>query len=518
MNATVLEALDHLRNAVTVFDAEERLLYCNAHYNYLFRSLPPRESLIGSTYESLIRLELAGAEIADIHLRDPESFTAQRRQQLLEGDFRPFDIHLVDGRIVELKARRTGSDRRIILWSDVTCARKLLARLEDTVELSVDAFAYWDECDRLAFCNTAFAGLHGLASLDDARGLTFAELMERAARRGKFVIDGPITYWLERRIEAHCAPVGALTISTSAGSSYLVRERKSRGGGAITVLTDVSERQRAESAFAEQTLALERTKRALRESKSEAERKAGHLADLTRRLGAAEYEADTAKTTLLRAMGHELKTPLNAIIGFSDLLRSAPERFKAEQIGEYANLIFSAGGNLLRVIDQIVVLAKIAANQYPLRRARVSVAAAFANALDLNAAQMGQKSLDVKVSYGAGDLFADADEGALAAMIGHLVENAAAYTQSGGTICLSAVQRGGFIRITIADNGPGVAARDLARILEPFEHAGCGAPDRASAGLGLPIVKALAELHGGTFGVSSIPGEGFTAIFEIPSA
>ncbi|MGB8363216.1 MAG: PAS-domain containing protein [Rhizomicrobium sp.] len=515
----VQAALDCLRVAITLFDSDERLTYCNKHYNHLFRSLPPSESLLGARYEYLIRLELAGGEIAEAEALDAENFIARRRQQLIEGDFRPFDIALTDGRIIELKTRRMRAGGWIILWSDATCTRNLLARLEDTIELSVDAFAFWSDCDHLVLCNTAFVELHGVESLDAACGMNFEELMRRAVLHGKFAIDGPVEGWLERRLGAHRTTTGALTLSTASGASYLVRERATRGGGSVTVLTDVSERHRAESALAEQARALQRTRRALQKSKSEAKKQASYLADMTRRLDLAASEADTAKSMLLRTMSHELKTPLNAIIGFADLLQSTPERFKPEQIGEYAGLIHTAGGNLLRLINQILDLTKIAAGRYPLNHAPVAVSSAFAAALNAHGERAQAKSLTVDDSHCTPDLIVDADETALTAMIGHLLENAVACTQAGGMIRLSAEREDGFTRIAVSDNGPGVAAEDMERILEPFEQAGCGhAGHRDGAGLGLPLIKALAELHGGSLTLESTLGEGFTATIELPSA
>lgn len=515
IDATVLEALDCLRVAITVFDGDERLVYCNAHYGYLFRSVPHRPSLLGATYEDLIRMELAGGEI--VAPQNEEEFIVRRRRQLLDGDFRPLDIQLTDGRVLELKARRTREDGWIVLWSDATQVRRLLTRLEDTIELSVDAYSYWNEDDRLILCNTAFAQLHGLASAGLATGLTFQELTKLAISNGKFAIDGSETNWLSRRMDAHDAAAGALTISTSSGQSYLVRERAARSGGVVTVLTDISDRQRAESALAEQTRALLRTQKALQKSKTVSKRRASYLADLTRRLDAVEAEADSAKATFLRTMSHELKTPLNAIIGFADLLRSSPDRFTSAQVGEYAGLIHAAGGNLLRLINQILDLTKIASGRYPLRRTSVPVASAIATALDLNDARIAAKSHLVESVVS--DIAVEADENALATMIAHLVENAASYTQAGGRIRITASREDDFVRITVADNGPGVAPDDLERIVEPFEQVGRGIADHsAGTGLGLPLVRALAELHGGSLSVESTLGQGLAASVDIPSA
>jgi signal transduction histidine kinase len=91
------------------------------------------------------------------------------------------------------------------------------------------------------------------------------------------------------------------------------------------------------------------------------------------------------------------------------------------------------------------------------------------------------------------------------------------FTQGGGRVCLSAVRANGAVRVVVSDNGPGVAPQDLDRIMEPFEQAARGIAEHAQgAGLGLPLAKALAELHGGTLTIASTHGEGFTATLELP--
>ncbi|HEX2758954.1 MAG TPA: PAS-domain containing protein, partial [Rhizomicrobium sp.] len=137
----LLASLDALRTAITIFDAQGRLLYANAHLNYLLRSLPPHEQLIGRSYEDLIRLEIAGGEIAQTALNGGISaFVAQRLAQLSERAFAPLDVFLSDHRVVEIKARRSQSGHTVLLWSDVTAARAQLARLEEAVALSAEAF------------------------------------------------------------------------------------------------------------------------------------------------------------------------------------------------------------------------------------------------------------------------------------------------------------------------------------------------------------------------------------------
>lgn len=519
LSPEVLPALDCLRVAITLFDAEERLTYCSQHFNYIFRALPNRESLIGFTYEDLIRMEIACGEVSPDGALDADTYVAYRRAQLRAGEYTPRDIELADGRIVEVKARQTPEGGWIVLWSDATHARHLLRRLETVVDLSADAFAFWDSGDRLILCSGLFAELHGYSSPDQMIGEHFGDIVVTAVRRDRFKIDGDVEDWIARRIDTHGAPAGALTLQTHSGAAFLVRDRTTRDGGCATVFTDITERHRAERALAEQSTTLERANHALKTSEFEARRQAKYLADLTRRLGAAEAEADTAKTALMRTMSHELKTPLNAILGFSDLLRISADRFSPEQISEYAGLIHLAGGNLLNLINQILDLTKIAANRFPLHRRALPAGASLWAAADACSGRASEKNIAIEIGECESDLMVDADENALNGMIGQLIENAVTFTQSGGQIRLSAARDGNVVQFVVADNGPGVAPEDLLRIQQPFEQAGRGTTDHTQgAGLGLPWTQGLAELHGGKLTIASIFGEGFTATLHLPAA
>jgi PAS domain S-box-containing protein len=505
----VLEALDCLRVAVTIYDSRSRLLYLNQHFNYLFRSLPPAHALVGRGYEELVRIELAGGEIdLAAHPGGEEAFVAARCAQLAAEDYAPRDIHLADGRVIEIKIRRTADGGRIALWTDVTHARHDYGRLQHAIEMSADAFAFWDRNDRLVMCNPGFSLLHGHRPDESLVGMPFEELIASAVRRGLVKFETDADAWIEKRLEAHRAPAGALTVVMTNGSAFLVRERATRDGGHATIYTDVTDRHRAEAAFADQAKALSAKQQAL-------DLQVTYLADLAKRLDVAEHGAAEAKATFLRTMGHELKTPLNAIIGFSDLLKTAAGHFSGEQVVEYAGLIHMAGGNLLTMLNQILDLTKIAAGRYPLKRTSVSARGLLDAAYDLMAEKADEKTIALKVLPCPAELAIDGDENALGAMIGQIAKNAVAFTHNGGTITLSAAMVGARVRLRIEDDGPGVATEDLARIVEPFEQAGA---KRGGSGLGLPLAKALAELHGGSLTLESALGEGLAATIELPAS
>jgi cell cycle sensor histidine kinase DivJ len=508
----LLPMLDALRVAVTAFDAEGRLTYANAHLGYLFASLPARETLIGLPYGDLLRLVIAGGEIAPAALAGgADAFIGECLVQLQPGQFGARDIALTGHRVVELKARHT-DEGAILLWSDVTNARAQFARLEEAVALSADAFAFYDRADRLVMANELYARFVGVG-LEEIRGRTFAEVLTRVAHSGRIVLGQDPASWLRQRLEKHTAPAAHVTVTTDAGQSYLVRDRATPDGGRAIVFTDITDKVRAEAALAEQESALER-------SRAEARRQSGYLADLTRRLDQATARADSAKTTFLRTMSHELKTPLNAILGFSDLMATMAARLSPAQIQEYAALIHQGGANLLKIITQIMDLTKISAGRYELQRGAVDAGAILWLERDNcgeHAARCGVTINADKVPIG---LMADADEHVLSQMVHGLIDNAVTHSGSGSKVTLSARAQGRQIVVEVQDDGQGIAAAQLPRILEPFEHGGRseGTHHTQGAGLGLTLIKAFAELHDGRLEVASGHGKGFVARIFLPAA
>ncbi|MBS0472289.1 MAG: PAS-domain containing protein [Proteobacteria bacterium] len=515
VGAALLGGLDCLRTAITMYDADERLIYANQHFDYLFRGLPARARLMGCAYGEIVALE--APELADDMLRDGlDAFVAERRAQLTDGDFRPRDIHLADGRILEIKSRRAPNGGWIVLWSDVTHARASYARLEAAIEMSADAFAFFDARDRLVVCNKEYAALHGRA-VEEMRGAEFAALVREAVQSGRVRVESGTEAWIERRLDLHRSTAGAMTLEMRSGEAYLVRDRRTADGH-VCVLTDITDERRTEAALAEQSQTLAKTRAELAHSRDAAEKQATYLADLAQRLDAAAQSVDTTKKTLLRTMSHELKTPLNAIIGFSDLLGQMAERFSHDQVREYAGLIHAGGNNLLRLINHILDLTKLAGGKYEPQRRAIDVGSALWNARDVFDERAAAKSMTIDAGDCPIGFTVDADEHAFEQIVNHLVDNAVSYGREGGTIRLSVERAGARVRLRICDDGPGVAAEDLQRILEPFEQGGRSTIDHShGTGLGLTLAKAFAELHGGTLAIASTAGEGFTATVELPA-
>jgi two-component system cell cycle sensor histidine kinase PleC len=234
------------------------------------------------------------------------------------------------------------------------------------------------------------------------------------------------------------------------------------------------------------------------------------------------FEAETAnasKTAFLANMSHELRTPLNAILGFSEII--AKECFGAvgsSRYIEYAGDIHSSGSHLLSLINDLLDVAKIEAGRMELQPSVLHVRKTFEAALKISAARARERKqeLAIEVTADAPPLYAD--ERALKQMLINLVSNAVKFTPEGGRI-LVAVSRAvdGGLQIMVEDNGCGVPRDKLDKIFKPFSQVD-NRYDRqgGGTGLGLALVRGLAELHGGRAWIESEHGLGCRAYVVLP--
>ena len=234
------------------------------------------------------------------------------------------------------------------------------------------------------------------------------------------------------------------------------------------------------------------------------------------------FEAETAnasKTAFLANMSHELRTPLNAILGFSEII--AQECFGpagSPRYKEYAGDIHSSGAHLLSLINDLLDVAKIEAGKMEIEPQPLEAHRTFDIALKLIAAKAREKhqELSIVVDQSAPPLFAD--ERALKQILINLVSNAVKFTPEGGRISvIGSAARGGGFQISVQDNGPGIPREKLDRIFTPFSQVDNRYDRQAGGtGLGLALIRGLAELHGGRAWLESEPGKGCCAYVVLP--
>jgi two-component system, cell cycle sensor histidine kinase PleC len=236
------------------------------------------------------------------------------------------------------------------------------------------------------------------------------------------------------------------------------------------------------------------------------------------------FEAETAnasKTAFLANMSHELRTPLNAILGFSEIIaKETFGRVGSERYKDYAGDIHSSGSHLLSLINDLLDVAKIEAGRMEIEPTELDVEKCFDNALKITAAKARERFQDlvIEVDPDAPVLFAD--ERALKQILINLVSNAVKFTPEGGRITvLGSRARCGSFQIMVEDNGPGIPREKLDKIFQPFSQVD-NRYDRqgGGTGLGLALVRGLAELHGGRTWLESEPGKGCRAFVILPTA
>jgi PAS domain S-box-containing protein len=254
----------------------------------------------------------------------------------------------------------------------------------------------------------------------------------------------------------------------------------------------------------------------------------GYIMDIGRekvvqeQLRAAKEEAEVAnrtKTLFLANMSHELRTPLNAIIGFSEIIQSqifgpvGSDRYLA-----YAKDIRDSGKHLLEIINDILDLAKIEVGKFELHEEDCDVAAVIPSALRFVRDRAQASGLKVEMQLAANLPMVRADQRALKQILLNLLSNAIKFTPSGGRIEIGAgVAEDGRFRLSVSDSGIGMAAEDVPRALEAFGQIDNSLSRRyEGTGLGLPLVKAFAELHGGTIEIDSTVDVGTTVHVLLP--
>ena len=237
------------------------------------------------------------------------------------------------------------------------------------------------------------------------------------------------------------------------------------------------------------------------------------------RLVTARIEADemnAGKSRFLANMSHELRTPLNAIMGFSDIMRTQMFGPLTGKYAEYVGLIHESGRHLLDLINDVLDMSKIQAQRYELTREIFDIREPVSAALRLLRVQADEAGVKLRGSLPTGLIEANADRRALKQIVINLVSNAIKFTPAGGQITVNLRAYGDVLDLSVIDNGIGISAEDVSRLGRPFEQVGDTTRHIGGTGLGLSLVRAFAELHGGEMIIESRLGEGTTVTVRLP--
>jgi len=256
-------------------------------------------------------------------------------------------------------------------------------------------------------------------------------------------------------------------------------------------------------------LALENARLAARQRRfgDELERKIG---EATSRLA----EMDRLKSELVALASHELRTPLTAIQGFSELLATRP--FAAAEVRRVAEIMRAETERLGRIVADFLDVARLERGlPLALRCAPLDPAPVIADAVEVFRRTRTTHRLELHMNGALPRI--DADPDALDRVLKNLISNALKYSPAGSCVRVRARRERGAVAVDVEDEGPGVAADDLARIFEPYYRAPATARLERGTGLGLAVVKSLVEAHGGTIRAERAPGRGTRMTFVIPA-
>jgi signal transduction histidine kinase len=483
------EVLHNLGTAVAIYGPDKRLMFFNNAFLKLWRldeAWLRNSPTMGEVLEELR---------ANRRLPEAANFPAYKAGQLKQFTslLQPTEelIHLPDGTTLRAVVAAHAFGGLLLTWEDVTNAlalersyNTLIAVQRETLDNLYEGVAVVGGDGRLQLSNPAFARIWGLPEPLLAERPHFSDLVERMR---ELLEDGED--WPAQKEEI-------ITLVTDRDSHSGRIERKDGAildfatvplpdGAALLSYVDVSDTIRVERALRERNEALE--------------------------------TADRLKTEFIANVSYELRTPLNTIIGFTEMLTGQYFGPLNDRQAEYSKGILESSHRLLSLINDILDLATIEAGYMTLERDWVDVHPLLSNALTLVREPARKKNIALELDCPAdiGAIFAD--ERRLKQALFNVLSNAVKFTSADGSITVSARRHDDRVVVTFTDTGIGIPEADRSRVFMKFERGSSPEARRQGAGLGLPLVKSLIELHGGSVDLESEPGVGTKVTCVLPA-
>ena len=361
-------------------------------------------------------------------------------------------------------------------------------QLTHAIDSISEGFALFDSEERLLLCNQRFLAMYPLSARRIHAGVSFHEILKTAISCGDIVpgeiADGLLAITLTERARA----LDAIEFELADGRWVRATDRLTADGSIVGIRTDITE--------------LKHRERALFEAKEVAE------------------SANRAKSEFLANISHELRTPLNAIIGFSELIIAETLGPIAKPYREYMQDVLNSGRHLLEVINDILDLAKAESGQLDLNEEALELKGLVDGVLRLMRERAMRNHLDLSGEVSALLPPLRADPRKLRQILLNLISNAIKFTPAGGSVTVTAEREpAGDLLLRVTDTGIGIAAEDISTALKPFGQVdGTLSRKYTGTGLGLPLTRAMVELHGGEVRIESELDRGTSVIVRLPAA
>ncbi len=489
VQAQLQKTVQGMPAAFAMYDASDRLVLWNRRYvDYFFKGVED-QLRAGIAYEDLLALRVKAGQMLGI---DDDGRWIQTRIDQHRNPSGPQEFQSRDGRWLRIEEFRSPGGVTISFFEDITPLKEAEAALRESeerhrrlAEASPSGIVQIDTDGIILYANPALAQILGyeqpellvgkpaqLFLADDSRQLMIQRIRDNWPSE-------PITreYAITRRD-------GSQRDIFISGVPLADQKRASRT--LLCTVFDITDRKQAERQSIE----------------------ARHEAEL----------ASRAKTEFLANMSHELRTPLNAIIGFCQLMRDqifGP--LGNPRYHTYTVDILDSANLLLGIINDLLDIAKIEAGRLRLDYQNLSLEDVAESAMRLVATRAQENGVTLTMALEDPHLELIADARALKQMLLNLLSNAVKFTPMGGSVTLSSSVADGWLSLCVADTGVGIEPDAIDVAMRPFGQIDSVMNRRhQGTGLGLPLTRSLAELHGGSLTLLSTPGHGTQAIIRLP--
>ena len=496
--------LDQLSTAVAVFDAKKRLIFRNTAYQTLWSLDPKYLDQMPLDDEILDRLRATRRlpEQADFRAWKKSVFAAYQSDETNEQVW-----YLPDGRTLHVVTNPNGQGGVTYLFDDISERSRLesqfnsLARVQsETLDNLREGVAVFGSNGRLKLSNPAFGSLW---QLDPA-------LLNATLHVDEFTAACMPLYTNEAQWRDLRQVVAGVSDARTGIQHQMVRRDGQivecaaaplPDGATLVTFTDITAGFNVEKALTERNEALKERSDALKDKFE------------------ALMQAENLRADFVHHVSYELRTPLNSIIGFTQMLADEIAGPLNPKQKEYAGDVSKSSTALLAIIDQILDLASIDRGAMGLKPDDVDVASVMAGAAEGVQDRIAERMLNLRivVTDNVGSFHADTQR--LRQILFALLSNAIGFSEPGQTVVLAAMRREDEIVIKVTDQGRGIAPELLDQIWDRFKTFPQGSRHRG-VGLGLSIVRALVEAHKGRVDIQSAPGEGtvVTCTFPAPRA